>query len=217
MPGQSLTTKTNKRRRHYKKYRLPRKTYMAVQRMINGDAELKAHDVFITAASIYNALPTIQQLTSIGQGPDDNEVIGRKLRLMSVNIRLSFSKGTLPNLGTCRIILFQDTDQGSAAPVVNDVLQNPNTVSQYQYNTRSRIDVLYDKIINLDNDDPIMEVVIGAKKFRNKYIQWFGTPVLGTPVVAKGHLYLMLFTDNNFVLANPLYADLNSRVTYYDS
>lgn len=188
---------------------------------IQGAKELKAYD-YTFSGSVYSGSVVLKALTNVGQGTTDSTCIGSRISLSGVRMRFSLGKSNSTSYrGSFRLIVFQNVGDGANIPVSADVLQNTAVgyilVSPYQFQTRKTIKVLYDKVMNIDDDDPIMDVVVTLKKFSTKSIEWFGNPIVNTDVQAQGHLWYMLCTDGNFTITNSLDFDVISRLTFYDS
>lgn len=220
MPGQTVSTVRNKGRKWKKpKNAFTKEQYKALMRIMHGSLELKANDINPINQTAYLGAANIHHISDMGQGDDDDEVVGRQIVMKSVHTRFSFVKiAGSPSQGSFRVILFQDMDQPSVAPVVVDVLQVANYLAPYQHNTRTRMKILEDRTLNLDDDDPITELIFTTTKFGSRKIQWFGTPISGVNISAKGHLYVLVITDGNFAApASALKYDLYSRINYYDA
>lgn len=210
---------TTKRKRYYRKKK--NTMYNKLLRKIEGQKELKYFDTIPIAlpVTVYYGNYHLAQLTSIGQGVGNNQIVGEKLRISGLQLRVSLARpitANSPTYITARVMLFQDMNQSSAIPVLSDFMQNSEIVSPYRFETRKRMKCLCDKVVSLDVDDVTADIVCNVNKFGTSYIRFWGAPIVSTHTEASGHLYILIMTDPNATSTYPIVVEYQSRLTFYD-
>lgn len=182
--------------------------------------EIKGVDLTASNVQIKNTTPALALLTVIDQGTDINQRVGDKVKLQDITFNAILSGGLNSTSGagsvysnSVRIIVFQDMNDDSTAPVIADVLQaSTNTVSHMGWlpqNVSKRFRFIYDKLLQvnkIDNSTATSTAVVTytsdsyrVLRFHKKLSKysactWYGN---ANGNISKGHLYLLLLGDSN--------------------
>lgn len=182
-----------------------------------GEPELKVHDVLITqrgdgtTPSEVFGVSTFDGLLHIAQGTDDNQRIGRKIVIKSLQARLAikgepseaFGIGVSPEYGlTTYLYLVQDTQANGALAAVTDVFTSL---------------IPHEAMINIDNsmrfrilkkwifDMEAKAGVTGSRNDTSRHVEWYkkcdipveysGTAGSITELRSNNLFFVMGFTD----------------------
>lgn len=181
------------------------------------ERDSKAIDkVYSEAQSITGALAgTFNCLNLIAQGDDINSRDGNDIRIEWLKMKLYTNQVSVGTGTLVRYIIFQDTSNQGAAPVIADILTNSNTQSNYNVNNitlGNRFRILFDKTVAADFDKPITMHNVFIKGKRLNMCHYGG----GSAVIAqvrKGALFLLTLVDQ-VASATNVVADWQIRFTH---
>ncbi len=117
--------------------------------------EIKFHDLTITDAIVVNtgAIASVS-CNLIQQGTGEDERIGRKCTIKSIEWRFTLSLPEQTNLAlandSLRIILYQDKQANGATAAVTDILEVASFLSFYNPVNQGRFRIFYDRTITLN-------------------------------------------------------------------
>ncbi len=211
--------KTRKTRKPWykKKYSVEKiaKTAWNTAKYLKGiiNSELKYNDTTATNLPISSA-GSIQQLTDISQGTDNNQRNGNSLLMKSVFIRGKVELADSDVSCQLRMIIFRDTMNQGSIPLVGDVLNNVgSTISVFSplnENRPGRFKIVYSKLFTLNKngmDSHIFKTFIKT----DKHIKYTGP--LGSDEF-KNQYYILLISSEATTFPSVSYFN---RVRYYDN
>jgi len=231
MPGYRRYNKRTYRKRFYRSPRAPPSTlarytgyartglsaastaYSAMKlatklaRFVN--TEFKYHDYndsnpVINTASVQDGLNVIQQnVTGTGR-------TGDSIKPMRLSGRFMFTKHPTPDASTVRFIIFRGKQEDQDVPTGNDILEEPSDIlSPKSYDDRFRTKVLYDRLITLTTDRPVVHFNINIKLFGHI------TYNAASDDVEDGGVYYLFLSD--MATGSGPTATFYSRMTYVDN
>ncbi len=118
--------------------------------------ELKFIDTDVNDAVVAAAGTVINSVNLIAQGVGEEQRVGRKCTIRSINMRWT---GTLPTVDaaatpgaqdTMRFIIFHDKQANGATAVVADILEDASEHSFNNLSNKGRFNILYDKMIDFN-------------------------------------------------------------------
>ncbi len=142
-----------------------------------------------------NQAGTVSYLSGISQGTDLNNRVGDSIRIQS--IWFAGTCAVVTNNSSLRVIIVKDNENGGAAPVGSDVLQNAGgagaAVAAYNYINKDRFTVIYDELLALNTVSPPTDVLKYESSI-NFHIKYRGTGATAASA-AEGSLWMLTFTD----------------------
>lgn len=216
----SLAKKAKKvyKTRHEKKYSamdIASKAWSAVKYMkelIN--SERKLYELTSSGTLVDNA-GTIIHLTNIAQGDTTSTREGRSILMNYVNIRGVITKGTANSI--LRMIVFQDTQQNGIAPSVDQVLSTVGDsyapFSGIEASFAGRFKILSTNTVSINDQNPLPIFKIFKKHL--SHIKWQTTADGGGNM--KGHLYMLLVSNQGAGSASRPLVDFRSRLGFRDN
>lgn len=160
--------------------------------------------------------PTVYTLAGIAQGNDNGQRTGLSILAKYINIKMNFTKNPSTVADRIRIMLVRDTHQvPDTAPTFGDVIETSSGVSYdvaplNKLNV-GRFNVLYDKVIMMDEDHVQRDVRI-FRKWHKMHIRYNGTAATD---VNKNGLFLMV-VGGKTTPSGPTY-NIHWRLKYYDN
>lgn len=214
------------RRSTKKRYtkKVPKKVRTYVNKAIHRDVENKilaigSQVVNPVTSAIYQA-----NLNGLLQGTNVTSRVGNKVTWMGIDIRmLAFPNATVSTPARLRVILVWNRQTNGALLPAPSLLQDSsaqvNIISPFNYVTRSRYKVIYDKVFVLhyggdQTDSRDARMINIKKKFKAKpSTEYIGT---GNSIsdIAKNSLELFIMSD---VATNPPYVNYTGRCLFEDA
>lgn len=135
------------------KYRKPAVITAAQKRAIMkaAGAELKFHDTPLTTTTVSNAGAVLSNLTTVTQGVEDEQRIGRAITVENVLVRgqVQIPAGST-STDRVRIMVVQDRQTNKATYSTSDLLEHGKIDSFRNLSNAKRFNVLLDKFIDLN-------------------------------------------------------------------
>jgi len=140
------------------------------------------------------------QLTTMTTGTYDNDILGSKCRLTSLWIRYTCYLSSTDSTNFIRVVVFQDKQQNLTTPSFQaqmfiNSLTSPINAMYNVDSVPSRYAILYDKVVNIDEDDPTYYGSIRIRNFPKRTLEFEGTPTV-LNAVASGHVYVLFLSDS---------------------
>lgn len=179
------------KKRNYKKnknnsYAIAKQALRKVNKLTK-QIENKYVDISISEASITSAAGRVFEVGGlVTKGTGDNNMIGDKITLKSLNYKAELTIGA-GVYGTVRTIYFVRTDSWTAAsglPAVTDILLSASPYSQYNRDSTVKFRVISDKLIRKDGEDK-KPFLVERFNVKDKVLDYDDAEV-------KGHLVICL-------------------------
>jgi len=164
-----------------------------VKQLISKDEELKAKDSAIAAAVDAGGVISKFQVPTQGDGVSDRNGDAIKLKRLRVRLHLIGADST----NVIRAIIFRwNNNDSTSVPVIADVLQTLNAVSQYQYTSdrQNEFHIVADKTFTFSlNGTNAKDWIIAyyGRKLGKKSLIFNASLTTGTDM-----LYLLLLSDS---------------------
>lgn len=228
MPGQGQMNKKAYRKPRRKTY-IPRKNLNKYQvkavaqkvakKLLNREIETK-HLYDGQGATAITTLGDAYQLTVMTTGTEHNDIIGVKCRVTSLWINYSLTVETGGQYNRVRLIVFQDKQLNTVtipfqSQMFQDFSSRPITCMYNVDTVPSRYQILYDKVVTIDSDDPTYTGKIVIRSIP-KVVHFQDDPTV-TASIAQGHLYFFVVSDS---LAGSVYhpqLEWSSAIFYKDA
>jgi len=198
------------RKKGYKKYnkKVPAKVRKYVRKAIHANIENKIAAYAPVSVMPLSSAIVQYSLNGLSQGTGPINRIGGSVRMMGTDLRFTMS----PNISASpvitptrvRLILFWNKQcNGNLLPAA-DLLQNPtagtNITSPFNYLTRDRYKILYDRVFNLGYGGDIVESRILQhhairKIFKTKPTVTYSANGSTVADIVRNSLELMIITD----------------------
>ncbi len=146
-----------------------------------GRGETKFFDTPISFVNLNNLAGEVFQdsVNLIPQGVQEDERVGRKCNLVSMEMKLQYTAGAdadEPYDDVIRIIIFLDKQANGAIATPQEILQDPTVFSFYNLENSSRFRILYDNTqsfnsLGATDADPINH--IPKYSARNRYLRCY--------------------------------------------
>ncbi len=166
----------------------------------------------IPLTSPAGATPNTREVSVVPEGTGPNELIGLKTRPKAVMGRFQYTGRptdfNMNNATFVRVLIVQWTQDASEPPEVDDILQpvvgnDVHTLSYNNIGNAGKYRVLYNKIVELSNDDDSARFIqvdsfyyeFGKTAQHNRYDIAGGA--------TTGHIYLVWFSNKEEILDAP--------------
>lgn len=167
-------------------------------------------------AGIPIGTPTLQTLTAIAQGTDENNRIGNSVLLKHINIRISFIPNfTADAYNLMRYIIFVDKQQSGTPPTAAQLLTTPGNIdSPFNRNYTDRFVILKDKRL-VASQTGLITSSIFQKVFKrlNFHTRFIGT---SSANASMGNNTVYFFAVSTQVINAPT-AFIYSRINFTDN
>lgn len=172
-------------------------------------SELKTIDhLFPTPQS---GIPTITSLTSLIQGTDYNQRIGRSIRLKSVQYQGNIGMNASATSTLYRIVIFVDNDNTGTPPASTDIgIGTVNDIRSSNPNAMKRFTILQDRLIRMATGNVLNFPLKGFRRL-NHSVKYDGTAAIDT---SQGSLWLLTVSDQAI---NQPSITCTARVRYWDN
>ena len=177
------------------------------------NSEKKYHDRQLSLN--ISTTPNIVGCTEIAEGTDNNDRVGRSIKVKSVHLKgfVRFTDDTLAQQ-IIRCAVVQDTENNGSLPVQSDIFQNTGVMSFRNMSNSNRFRFLYDKMFYFTKNDGLGDIhhcALNAKK--DFHINWSGSA--GTDY-DKNNLFLIIWASANTTTTQ---TDMQAylRIRYYDN
>lgn len=181
-----------------------------IKGMVN--CEKKYKDTTATGAIDYNG--SIDLLSGIAQGNDDDGRSGDSILVRSDNFKLEWAVNATAGITTARTIIFYDNKNIGTAPTVSQILQSVGSVfsvhSPLNRDSNGRFKILMDKTVTLNINGQ-------ASKNINKFLKlYFHQKFTGpnTTDISDKALYMLNICDQ---AVNTPTITMYNRMGYYDN
>lgn len=160
--------------------------------------EHKHVDVFGTVApGVTSLTASVSHLSKTAQGVQSQERIGFSISPYKITGKLAMSSQYLIGTGerhAIRVVLVQDTQQVTdTLPTWADVFRDSSLLAHLNTDKLGRFTVLYDKVINQNNNGHDVQTYFNMSKKLTGKIRYNGT---GTDDIQKMGIYLLILGDN---------------------
>lgn len=189
--------------------KVPRPVVSFVKKQINKNLEYKYHTHYYNLSTAAGGVPNngvVTRLIDITQGTLDTERIGDQIKLRTITFRCVATVADSHNY--IRFILFQMKTPNNVGPSVGWVLNGsaPTYLSQYSVDNRPNYQILYDRTIRLDADDP-SKVVIGRAnmKYCKRKIQFQAS----SDKLGSNFIYALAISDSSAPTHPTIWGEIN--------
>lgn len=168
--------------------------------------EVKKNNLSLTIAALSSGGTVTHICEDLDQGVQDNERVGRRVRMRYYNMRAritnQLNSGLLESQPLIRVMIFRDLRTASATePLVTDVLQDASVFASLDSTNSGRFKVYFDRVFNLSKPAPSNTVTTDPIKIffthfkRLNYEAEFSGALGSTQ--SKNGLYLLALTDTD--------------------
>lgn len=177
------------------------------------NSEKKYHDRELSLN--ITTTPNIVGCTEIAEGTDNNERVGRVVKLKSVHLKgfVRFTDDTLAQQ-IVRIAVVADTENNGSAPSQSDIFENTGVMSFRNMQNSNRFRFLYDKMFYFTKNDGLGDLHhLHMNLKKDMHINWSGS--LGTNY-DKNNIFLIAWASAD-TTTNVTDIQAYLRVRYYDN
>lgn len=116
--------------------------------------------------------PVTVCLNEIGQGFDDDNRIGRQLKVVNTQFRGNIEWNSAgDSVQTVRLLVFRYKRGDGGIPDVQDIMQGTTPWGFYQIDRSPDFQIMYSKVINVSDQRPVARFnMYNKKQFKCKYI-----------------------------------------------
>lgn len=149
----------------------------------------------------FDTTGSIALLHTIAQGNDNNQRIGRQVKLFRLWMRGIAQAKTATTTALCRLIIVYDKETVKALPLVTDVLESANAKAHKNDDNKKRFKFLYDETFVMAGNTTTPATGLEAKAIAESIPLGFREvdfAALGTGAIAdiiKGGLYVVTVGD----------------------
>lgn len=143
-----------------------------------------------------NTLGTVTYVSALAQGSDNNNRIGRSIKLLHFNFNISVVHNASAVTTVTRIIFVADIQQNGTAPLMTDLLSAGATDVNSTYNittAKGRFRILYDRSVATSNTAQQVVSLNCVCPF-NAHVEYKGT-TSGAGDAGKNNIYMMCLSD----------------------
>lgn len=215
------TRRTSRRRRYSRRQAVPwyRRRYSPAEmasKALRGLSYVKGmlnteRKYLDTTGSTYSCdtTPSVIHLTNIVSGDTQSQRDGRQVKLTKLSGRINIACSSVNGQDNVRVMIIRM--KTNAAPGVTDVLDTATVQSFRNLNNVRFMDVVYDKLYNLDTDNK-GQLLVTINKYLQTKVQW----TAGANTVQYGHYYMFIL-GTWATASNPSTANYSFRVRYVDN
>lgn len=171
-----------------------------------------------TALGINTSAPRIILLNGIAEGTGVSQRVGRKIKMTSVQGRMSVYVSTATTSPSVRCMIVYDMQTNSTLAGLGDILQvftaGSDFISPYNLNNRDRFRVLWDKTYTVNAVNNERATFKFYKKLKLDTVYDNTGAIIDD--ISTGSLLLLFFSSDRTVAANPV-VDYYARVRYMDN
>lgn len=165
----------------------------------------------VVLAGTQSNIALVSNIVALGTGDTEGSRTGNSILVKYAYLKLSATLNSSASFTKLRVVLVRDKQQiGDTAPAYSDVYDTAGGTQAFLNKlTVGRFDILYDRLVDLDDNNPqrIVEKYIPL----NSHIRFNGS---ASTDVQKGGLYVMLLSDQ---ATNTPSVTCLTRVMYIDN
>lgn len=178
---------------------------------LKGLVNAEKHKVdFSPVSGTINTSPTGACVSALATGDDE---LSRTANSVLTNYLLIKGKVQLhssANFSQVRLVVVRDKQQiGDTSPTYTDVYESAGTQAFLNKNTVGRFDILYDRMCDLDSNNP--QIIINHYIKLNQHVRFNGT---ASTDIQKGGIYFFAVSDQGTNLPT---VGMSVRLAFYDN
>ena len=155
------------------------------------NVERQKLDTNVTAIGVTNTTPLVYPLNGLPVGDSEGSRTGNSILMKYVYSKTVVSIHPSATFSRVRFVIVQDTQQiGDTQPALTDVYESVSTISLLNKATVGRFKILYDKLYDLDQNNP--QIIVDKYVPLNLHARYNGT---ASTDIQKNGLYLMLVSN----------------------
>lgn len=166
--------------------------------------------------TVDNTTPFVTILNNTGEGTDEDERIGHKIRLTALAVQGYFGAITGTDLSAIRIMYVWDAQPTGVLPAITDILETSDPLSHMNLDNRERFSTLLDYLYPMTTVSGTGPGAIVIKDYFDmyKYPRYtiFNSSAATIAAISTGALYQVVVTDSTVGIA----VETRMRIRYMD-